>query len=347
MDEQILFDGLHLNEHQKLLWIKNALIQKNPNLKVLKPKLAGMYSPLIELLGIEINNNLESGKLFLPNLQVWDNKSVAIFSDYSGESSGKYYTYSFLVCAMDALGYFRQKMSILRKDLAFGNKELAFKDLGMGSMQKILPEYLSLLDQYVPGLLLTVVIDKKLTSVIGHSRRDTLNEIAKILEDAGFGKLKLLIAEKMVRIVSISALLVGLLGKSGQKIFWMTDHDAICENNKHNNMLAFFQRAIGIYSNANFPLIGGARPFEEKSTDYLDLLSAADLVAGSLAHYFTLRDTKGNEDIMVKDGVEKILYWLGGQGLSLQKLNIIITPGQNGIIHSGTIDITQKLDPNL
>lgn len=345
--KQSLYDGLLFTDQQKLLWIYESLTQKNQNLKILKSDLMGQYSPLVELLEIQIQEHHKRGKLLLPNLGVWGNKSIAIFSDYSGESSGNYHTYSFLFCAMDTLGFFHQEMQTLRKKSALGSHEIAFKRFREGSQRNNLSKYLKLLDQYVPGLLFTVAIEKKLLSVMGSPTKECQIEIAKTLETAGFGTLKPAIAEKLSRVVSIAAYLTGLLAKSGQKIFWMTDHDAICEDNKHGNMLAFFQSALPLYTDADFPLIGGAKPFKEKSMDYLDLLSAADVVSSSIAHYLTNLSTMGKENVTVKDGADKILYWLGQQGLALKKLNLLIYQGENNEYNVGTIDITQTSDSYL
>jgi hypothetical protein len=44
------------------------------------------------------------------------------------------------------------------------------------------------------------------------------------------------------------------------------------------------QRVLQLYTDKehSFPLLGGARPFAEKSVDTLDLLSVTDIVAGAL-----------------------------------------------------------------
>ena len=157
----------HITQPEPTLARAFTAILHNPDLNVLRPTDKGHYSPLAELLQTQMQKYEAAGKLLLPDLSVWGNKSVAIFSDYSGEASGKYYTYSFLICAMDALGFFRQEMKQLRQKYSLGEKELAFKDFRMGNLRKALPEYLVLLDKYVPGLLLTVVIDKQLMSVMG------------------------------------------------------------------------------------------------------------------------------------------------------------------------------------
>lgn len=345
--KQPLYDGIPLTDQQRLLWIYESLTQKNPNLEILKSDLIGQYSPLVELIEMQLQEHHKRGKLILPNLGVWGNKSIAIFSDYSGESSGNYHTYTFLICAMDTLGFFHQEMQKLRKQSALADHEIAFKRFREASQRNNLSKYLKLLDQYVPGLLFTVAIEKKLLSVMGSPTKECQIEIAKMLETAGFGTLKPVIAEKLSRVVSIAAYLTALFAKSGQKIFWMTDHDAICEDGKHGNMLSFFQSALPLYTDADFPLIGGARPFKEKSMDYLDLLSATDVVSSSLEHYLTNRDTMGEENVTVKEGADKILYWLGQQGLGLKKLNLLIYQGKDNEYNVGTIDITQTSNSYL
>ena len=49
---------------------------------------------------------------------------------------------------------------------------------------------------------------------------------------------------------------------------------------------------------------------------------AADIVAGSVGQYFTSRDELGEQNAQVKEGAEKILVWLGHDGLALKKLCI-------------------------
>jgi hypothetical protein len=86
-------------------------------------------------------------------------------------------------------------------------------------------------------------------------------------------------------------------------------------------------------------------PFSERSTDYLDLLSAADIVAGSVGQYFTSRDDLGEKDARVKEGAEKVLVWLGHDGLALKKMCIQLGLGDDGTIRFGAIEFTPKQTP--
>jgi hypothetical protein len=79
-----------------------------------------------------------------------------------------------------------------------------------------------------------------------------------MLEEHGL-KLKLEIAEKALRVVHTAAFLTALLGHEGQKIFWMSDHDAISPDlSAHNRLLALFQNVLSLYTDRQFGLIGGA-----------------------------------------------------------------------------------------
>jgi hypothetical protein len=322
------------------------IILHRPNLNVLSAEREAEYSPLVRSMEGEFKKRHAAGKLLLPDLSALANQTVGIFSDYSGESIGNYDTYSFLICAWGSLGPFRQQMQQVREKCAMGSKEIEFKDFGMGTIQRALPSYLETLNGYVPGLLFTLVIDKRLVSLFGARDRSTARALAKILEERGFGARKPLVAEKVMRVIHTAAYLTALLGHEGQKIFWMTDHDSICPTPEmHNRMLELFHNVLGLYTSTKFGLIGGARPFAERSTDYLDLLSATDIAAGAVAQYFTGRDEVGEHDVCVKPGAEKVLQWLGLDAWALKKLCVMISAGDNGAILSGTVECASRQMP--
>ncbi len=112
----------------------------------------------------------------------------------------------------------------------------------------------------------------------------------------------------------------------------------------HTRTLELFHNVLNLYTNRKFGLLGGALPFSERSTDYLDLLSAADVAAGTVAQYFTGRDEFGEHNVRLKPGAEKVLQWLGLDGLGLKKLCVMISAGENGFL-SGTVDFTPRQMP--
>jgi hypothetical protein len=322
------------------------IILHGPNLNVLSAEREAEYSPLVRSMEAEFKKRHAAGKLLLPDLSALANQTIGIFSDYSGESTGNYDTYSFLICGWGSLDPFRQQMRQVREKFAMGSKEIEFKDFGMGVIQRMLPSYLETLNGYAPGLLFTLVVNKRLVSLFGAPDRSTARALAQILEDGGFGARKPLVAEKVMRVIHTAAYLTALLGHQGQKIFWMTDHDSICPNPEmHNRMLELFHNVLGLYTSKTFGLIGGARPFAERNTDYLDLLSAADIAAGTVAQYFTGRDELGEPNVCLKPGAERVLQWLGLDAWALKKLCVMISAGDNGAILSGTVEFAPRQLP--
>ena len=176
---------------------------------------------------------------------------------------------------------------------------------------------------YVPGLLFTLVVDNRIKSLFGPQNRGTHDVLRNVLQKADLGGWKPQVAEKLLRVTHTAAYLAGLLSQSGQKVFWMTDDDSISANpDFHQRTLRLFESVLSVYGNHPYGLVGGAVPFKERNTDTLDLLSAADVVAGSLAHYLTLCD--GSEGTSIKDGAYEVVKWLGHDGLALKKMMVLI-----------------------
>jgi hypothetical protein len=328
--------------------LANKLAWKNPDLQVLDTSKLDQYSALSLIMQDHIKACHSRGKLVLPDLSAFDNQSVFIFSDYSGEGSGDYNTYSFLICAWNMLGKFQDEMAKLRVTTKLGDKEIAFKDFRMGSMQAALPQYLILLDNFVQGFLFTVVVDKGITTLFTGTEEKDKAHLVKALRDNNLGDWKPKTAEKLTRVVHIAAFLVALLVENEQKVCWVTDNDEICANEEmHKKLLELFCRAIGLYagSESERMQVGGATPFKEKNIETLDLLSATDVVSSSIEHYLTKRDASSEDDFLVKGGSDKVLQWLGHDGISLRKMNIILRPMEEGMIKAATLEFKQKEIP--
>lgn len=318
-----------------------------PEVEVLRAEYEGHYPVVTTTLQDSIRASHQRGKLILPDLEAFGNETVAIFSDYGGETSGNYFTYSFLMCAWDGTGVFTEKMGELRSAMGLGNKEIAFKDFRMGQMRRALPEYLRYLDALVPGFLLTLVVDKRLVSLFGPNIKSSQAQLSQDLRAAGLGEWKPEVAEKLARVTHTCAFLVGLLAASGQKVFWMTDHDAICANEeRHGYALELFSRLLAQYTDPScrFPTIGGAAPFKQRSIQFLDLLSVTDIVAGSVEHYLNKKDAEAGEDFEVKAGSDKVLRWLAHDGIGLKKMSVIIRHGEKGAVVGSSLEFS-LIDP--
>jgi hypothetical protein len=333
-----------------LIEYANRLVWKNPDLDLLHKAEDKEYPVLAQVLQRELRLHHARGKLSLPDLRVFGNDAVAVFSDYSGESSGRFYTYTALVCGYSYTGRFIDRMKLVRKAHKLDEKEIEFKDLRMGQLRRALPEYLDALD-HLPGFLCTLAVDKRIATLFAHPRNGTRQTLARILETEGLGTWKPDVAEKLLRIVHFTAFLTALLSHDGQKIFWMTDHDAICPTPEaHKSLLSVFDRVLAIYTRpgCRYPLVGGAVPFEPRAIGMLDLLSAADLVAGAIEPCIPARGSKPDGDTRVKSGADKVLVWLACDGIGLKKATIMIRQGENEAVEAGIVELGPlEASPNV
>jgi hypothetical protein len=325
-------------EMHRIVELANQLVWNAPDLDLLRGHPENEYALIAQTLQTQLKKSHARGTLSLPDLRAFDNTSVGVFSDYGGESTGDYFVYSALVCGYGITGEFNTRMKAVRAKHHLGEKEIAFKDFGMGQLLRALPDYLAALNSSVPGFLCSLVVDKKLTTLFGSPEDSTLSEL---LCAEGLGNWKPQVAEKLLRVVHFTAFLAALLTHNGQKIIWMSDHDAICPNEeKHTNMLSLFGRILGVYTRygCTFPIVGGAIPFEERSVEMMDLLSAPDVVAGSLGDYLTKRDSMRHDEIRVKEGTREVLRWLTHDGLCLKKATFVLRKNATGAIEGGTLE---------
>ena len=314
-----------------------------PNLNVLLPQNREKMPGIAHFLEAGFTARDKDGKLLLPDLSALSNTTVGIFSDYAGESTGKYSTYSFLVCAFGSLGPFKEQMAALRKAASLGHKEIAFKDFGMGQLRRLLPRYLRLVDGYVLGLVFTLVVDKSIPSLFGPSD-ETHRLLVAALEERGYKSVVPKIAERIFRVVHTIAFLLALLGHQRQKIFWMTDNDAIGETaEKHKHLLAVLNNVLPLYTIKEFTFIGGARPFQPRVFEYLDLLSVADVAAGAVAQCLSSIDTVGHDKAQIKEGGDHVLRWLCHDSVTLKKLCMIVKRDAKGDVVCGPANFEARI----
>jgi hypothetical protein len=313
-----------------------------PNLNILRPENGVVMPGIAHFLEGGFKARDKEGKLLIPDLSALCNTTVGIFSDYAGESTGKYYTYTFLVCAFGSLGPFKEQMSALRIKYDLPNKEIAFKDFRMGPLRRMLPAYLRLVDQFVSGLVFTLVVEKNIPSLFGPGL-ETRQKLITTLEEEGYGPATPKVAEKLFRITHIVAFLVALLGHQGQKIFWMTDHDAIgATPAKHTRLLSILTKVLPLYTSKSFSFLGGAQPFESRALEYLDLLSLADVSGGSIAEILTNIDDVGHEKAHIKEGGQHVLRWLCHDSVTLKKFSMIVRHDANRVVGYGTVNFAAR-----
>ena len=334
-----------VDDNQKLIQAARKLTWINPVINVLKHIDTSDYNGLVKVIEDVLQKENNRKSLLLPELKK-HTETLAIFSDYGGEAKdSNYLTYSFLVCDFHvAMEFITEYMQGIRNKHNLDEKEISFKDLRFGPLKRSLKPYLESLDKAVPGFLFTVVIEKKIQTVFGATNKKIPKEIVTLLNDSGYGKWKTNTAEKLLRIVHISAYLTGLFSKDGQKLFWMTDHDSIAPNEKKQmDMLNLFSNTLSIYTKNKFDVVGGAVPFDSKNMGMLDLLSSTDLVSGAIEHYLTRKDNL--DEFTIKKEADEILQWLGHDGVALKKRTILIKSEDNNSYSGGNLVFKPKALP--
>lgn len=294
--------------HSELVKYMHETTMQNPVLPRLKSNPNLEFPSLTRELDTLLTKYEKSKKLLLPELRNHD-EELAVFSDYSGEHrDSKFYTYTFLATAHGALFWFAEQMEALRHQHFRDkyDKEISYKDIQWGGIKRSLKDYLTFADK-IPGLLLTVVVDKKIKSFFSEDSK----AMRELLINSGFGEWKPHVAEKLLRITHLMAYIIALLSKEGQKIFWMSDHDSIVESNDISAS-RIVSSLLPEYGRKELGVFGFATPFAERSLMYLDALSLTDLTAGALQNYFT-QDKVTVGKLQVRNEEADITDWLGHQ----------------------------------
>src|SRR5262245_23486346 len=144
--------------------------------------------------------------------------ALGVFSDYGGDHrEAPVQTYSFLIADYGALGPFDESVKEIRArwNLPVA-REVAFKELRQASMAKALPDFLRAAD-LLPGLLFTLVVDKKVPSVISSDPK-TREAIRGQLAALGFQSWHSAEdAERLIRVLHSVCYWLCLLGRDGMK----------------------------------------------------------------------------------------------------------------------------------
>jgi hypothetical protein len=308
-----------------LFELANKYTLKNPHLPLLDD--SKVYNPFVESLDEKLTNlHNKYRTLVLPDFHRAE--TVAVFSDYGGEHKGcKFNTYSFLFCTFEFLDKYNQNITEIREkyNLLKPYKEIAFKDLSYSPLKKALPEILNCANNLINGLLVTVVVDKRIKGTFGLDITDNKDKLYKDLNDSGLNVWKEKVLIKLLYIINTICYFAKLLAVRGQNLFWMTDNDAIVANSNQeaacNNILT---GTMNYFTGEDFfKTLNFAKPFLDNTPyDFISLLSMPDLVAGALSDYFMYTNDI-NTPMISKDETDLILDFISRQGILLRKYSIM------------------------
>ena len=304
-------------------------------------------TPIFSLLNESLLSRHKRKQLLLPNFS--ETETVAIFSDYGGEhKESKYFTYTFLFVDYQTIGLFSENMIKIRNNYFKGDfkKEISFKDSHKyGPIRRCIDEYLGIANNQLNGLVFTLMVEKNITSLVSSDDKQGIKSLVDTFFENNLGKWKGGVLEKGLRILFTMSYFCKLLIPSGKKVFWMTDHDSIMPNDeKTTQMATVFKNCL---NSVKYPpvydVIGYTnKPFdyEEDEFHFRDLLSIADMVAGSIGYYYQNEENKTQTN---NDAAIKTCKWLPGQGVGLKKLNLVIRKESTGF-RGGMIDFMNS-DP--
>ncbi|MEZ8065114.1 MULTISPECIES: hypothetical protein [Vibrio] len=267
-------------------------------------------------------------------------KSFAVYSDYSGKTNGKYHIYSFLFTPLDFVGNYYAAVEKSRMVRGLNRGELSFKKMGHNpKMLAVAQDALRHSNNLLPGLLVNVVVDKKINTLFSEDQRGSKNYLKQSLEDGGFLHLPKQSIETALRIAHIFSFLTASVLPSDKPIFWMSDNedDFYPSGNEkiRKDFLKLLDRVLPLYMSSGYDFINFCTQGAVDVKWHRELVSLVDLSAAGLNDIMTSNVRK--QPIAAKS--EVIGKWLSlEQGLSLQKMNLYISMSDSGI-HSGKVDI--------
>lgn len=273
-----------------------------------------------------------------------EDDKIAITSDFGGEHPGaSFATYSFLIFSYSKAEPFIREVKKLRKKYKILEpySEFQFKDLRFGPRNRALPDFLSAIDNFIHGALITVAIERKIGTVFGPSKKLAHSFIEEQLATSGLGNWKGETGEKALRICHSIAIFTALMTHQNQRLLWYCDNDPINEDGAERSFKdtqKLFAATLGMYCEHQFDLIGFGKSFEEKS-HLDDFLSVADFAAGVVQDVLKAHHT-GQDSILGLEKKEILIKWLAKDSEFLTKATIQISILPNGEIGSGLVDFS-------
>jgi hypothetical protein len=264
-------------------------------------------------------------------------KELLLACDFGGShKSSQYDSFAFLAGCIGESGDWDEMRRAVRNKFLSDGRRMSFKRLGDTLRARSLVPFLRAADLY-PGVLVTILVDKKIKTLIGdHRNPDFFPEL--IVAEKGWTKKGF---HRLCLIASVGALLVAGLSEPSQDTLWVTDQDDIAANSyKHDHAGWVIWHHIRTYDpkkQGEVVFITTEGDNEERRLE--DVVAIADLAAGALAQAMSLAKDKGripgsqiavdlSEEVPEKSAI--ILAWLGGQGFPLRRVSLVIEPTEDG-----------------
>lgn len=225
----------------------------------------------------------------LPDLR--QGSTLFIASDYSGQHDQAWFeSFCFLLADLKRCGDWEELRRNLRRRFLPDGRRMSYKNLGDKKRRKALIPFLNAANA-IPGIVTTILVDKRIESLFRKDGRLDMND-PQLQEYAHW---KGRVFEKLLRIVHFVSLFVAGLSRPHQNILWITDEDEIVPNEERlREAVNIFGNIISHYLKHDMGHLQWGTTKSDIGTQQLeDLVSVADLVAGSLSHVLTSYEEEG------------------------------------------------------
>lgn len=270
---------------------------------------------------------------FLPDLR----KGPVIFigSDYSGQHDlAEYETFTFLFADLENCIRWGKLRCDFRKEFLRDGRRISYKGLNDKKRRKALLPFLYAANS-IPGLVVTILVDKTIEVLFEPIENAELWDSP--LKD--YKHWKRPVFEKLLRIIHFASLFLSGMSRPYQNVMWITDEDEIVPNDERlREAVNLFGVICSQYLNHTLGHFRwGTTKLDSEARQLEDLVSVADLVAGSLSSVLTNYKKQGSvpkSELIVPPPqnlprkTKDVMDWFSDNTQILKRVVYLIEPSQ-------------------
>jgi len=259
-----------------------------------------------------------------PDLRKFEQLRLA--SDYSGDQRGaKYRSYSFLLTSHESWAAWETERLRLRDRFHLEGRRMRYSRLSDTRRAEVLPHFLAAAGA-LHGLSVTVLVNHSVAYPFGGpidpSKFPTLR----------YKDWKPATLERLIRVVSLAAFVVGGMSDHRQHVDWVTDEDPIAATDVQvddlkKTLAGALSRVMRDPPSFDFQITAGDLELE-------DLASIPDLIAGVLSELLREYESEGvelNSDLSapprnLSDRAKLLMDWFSNPDLALQRFVLFVDP---------------------
>jgi hypothetical protein len=231
------------------------------------------------------------------------NRSICIASDYSGENDqSRYYTYSFVFTTFSQLEQWLSALCLMREEKGYSAPP-NYKTTKPDSSEGKFTDWIKLAQTRFKGFVVSFAVEKSIESLLLEKTSDLIRIHSEEYGSCPLGEKNM---EKAYRVSHMLSLVLSQILSDGYKYLWMTDNDAIAQNDEYwNATVKIHDNSLRHYCSHLIKVTKGyATPFETSSEENQfseDFLSLSDLYAGALDDFMNqYKQDMNPQDLLVR-----------------------------------------------